>query len=60
MLNQQKFDLNYCLAELENPENIVLCQLLRDLEMTPITHIRDKKGLSLLHHAVLKGADGKV
>jgi hypothetical protein len=48
------------LAELENTDNFMLCELLRELGTTPITGIRDKKGLSLLHHAVLKGVDGKV
>ena len=57
---KSKFDLNYVLAELESSDNFMLCNLLKDLGSLSILDVRDKEGMSLLHHAVLKGVDGKT
>ncbi len=52
-------DWNFILGELENEENLFLNNFLKTL-LCPITIIKDIKGLNLLHHAVLKGVDGKT
>ena len=57
---KSKFDLNYVLAELETNDNFMLSNLLKDLGSISILDVKDKEGLTLLHHAVLKGIDGKT
>lgn len=52
-------DWNFILRELEREENLFLNNFLKTLPC-PITFIKDIKGLNLLHHAVLKGVDGKT
>ena len=44
--------------ELESHENIHVINMLKT--MNDITQIVDHEGLSLLHHAVLKGVEGKT
>ena len=55
----REFDWLYFNAELENDEDFVLLDLLREAHV-PITTLVDENGLTLLHHAVLNGVDGKV
>lgn len=56
---QQTFDWQFALGELESEENLLLRNILMTLS-NPITEVFDDKGLSLLHHAVLKGIEGKT
>ena len=44
---------------MENEENLDLLNLLKSLK-EPITSLYDDNYMTLLHHAVLKGIDGKV
>jgi hypothetical protein len=55
----QTFDWQFALGELESEENLLLRNILMTLQ-NPITEVFDEKGLSLLHHAVLKGVEGKT
>ena len=52
------FDWQFTLSELESHDNYILCDILKDLYCN-VTEIIDKGGLNLLHHAVLKGIEGK-
>jgi hypothetical protein len=54
------FDLAYAMSELESPENQILSMLLKKLGPYPVYKIIDKNGMNLLHHAVLKGVEGKT
>lgn len=54
------FDMTFMMSELQNQENFILVDLLKQLGDYPITLIADKQGLTLLHHAVLKGVEGKT
>jgi len=47
------------LIELESPDNYTLSKYLKNME-NKITELVDAKGFNLLHHAILKGVDGKV
>ena len=53
------FDWEFAIKELENEENLDLENILRTLK-EPITSFYDENNLTLLHHAVLKGVDGKT
>ena len=55
-------DWNFILAELENPDDEELKHHLRE-NIQPLSRLHtivDDKGFNLLHHAVLKGLNGKV
>ena len=54
-----EFDWHFLTAELENQDSYILIDILRGVNV-PITTLLDENGLSLIHHAVLKGVDGKV
>ena len=58
-IEEKEFDWHFCTAELENIDSYILIDILRD-EKESITKLVDENGLTLLHHAVLKGVDGKV
>lgn len=45
---------------MESPDNFILCDILKDLKENKIVDVVDDNGLTLLHHAVLKGVEGKV
>jgi palmitoyltransferase ZDHHC13/17 len=52
-------DWSLLLAELEQPDFELLRQYLRKLYIN-VLELADENGFTLLHHAVLKGQDGKV
>ena len=52
------FDWQFALSELESADNFILCDLLREID-GKITQVVDDGGLNQLHHAVLKGIEGK-
>jgi hypothetical protein len=56
---EKEFDWHFCTAELENTDSYILIDILRDVTV-PISTLVDENGLTLIHHAVLKGVDGKV
>jgi len=47
------------LAELESQTSEMLIQYVKSCSFK-LVEVRDEKGFSLLHHAVLKGVPGKV
>ena len=53
------FDMEFLIKELENELSIDLENMLQILK-PPITTIVDENNLSLLHHAVLKGVQGRT
>ena len=55
----ENFDWAFAKKELENEENLDLLNILRTLR-EPITSLYDDSNLSLLHHSVLKGVEGKT
>ena len=55
----ENFDWAFAKKELENEENLDLLNILRTLR-EPITSLHDDSNLSLLHHSVLKGIEGKT
>ena len=59
IIEEKEFDWHFCTAELENQDSYILIDILRDVT-APITTLMDENGLTLIHHAVLKGVDGKV
>ena len=59
MQQVREFDWHYFNAELANDDDFVLLDLLREAQV-PITALVDENGLTILHHAVLNGVDGKV
>lgn len=52
-------DWSLLLAELEQPDFDLLRQYLRKLQIN-VLELADENGFTLVHHAVLKGIDGKV
>lgn len=53
------FDWEFAIKEMENDENLDLENILKTLK-EPIISFYDENNLSLLHHAVLKGVEGKT
>lgn len=58
-VSEENFDWNFALNELSSESDLLLKNILKTV-MVPITDLLDGKGLNLLHHAVLKGVDGKT
>jgi|TARA_B110001450_G_scaffold212477_1_gene204465 hypothetical protein len=58
-VSEDNFDWNFALNELGSENDLLLKNILKTV-MIPITDLTDPKGLNLLHHAVLKGIDGKT
>lgn len=58
-MTEENFDWNFALNELASESDLLLKNILKTI-MIPITDLIDPKGLNLLHHAVLKGIDGKT
>lgn len=52
-------DWSLLLAELEQPDFNLLKQYLRKLYIN-VLELADENGFTLVHHAVLKGNEGKV
>ena len=57
--NEVDFDWDMALSELESEKHLLIKNLLRT-HNGPICGLSDPKGMTLLHHAVLKGAPGKT
>ena len=58
-ISEENFDWKFALNELGQESDLLLKNILKTV-MIPITELVDAKGLNLLHHAVLKGIDGKT
>ena len=58
-ISEENFDWKFALNELGQESDLLLKNILKTV-MIPITDLVDAKGLNLLHHAVLKGIDGKT
>lgn len=56
---ENDFDWEMAISELESEHNLLLKNLLRT-HNGPICTLSDEKGMTLLHHAVLKGVPGKT
>lgn len=59
-LSTSRFNFDFVLAEMNSPQNHILQMLLRELGSQHITRVRDRSGMNLLHHAVLKNVAGKT
>ena len=57
---QPNIDINYIISELESNDNFILSKLLREMGEVSVTKLFDSNGMTLLHHAVLKGVEGKT
>ena len=55
----QHFDWAYVTKELENEDDLDLLNYLKSMR-EPLTTFADQNSLTLLHHAVLNGTDGKT
>ena len=56
---EDEFDWEMAVSELEQESNLLLKNLLRT-HNGPVCNLSDEKGMTLLHHAVLKGTPGKT
>ena len=56
---EKEFDWAFCNSELENQDSYILMDILTEC-VGPISSLTDENGLTLIHHAVLKGVEGKV
>lgn len=58
--DQPNFNFAFAISELESQDNQMLVVILKELGDYPLVKIADRNGMTLMHHAVLKGVEGKT